>query len=210
LPPVLITANIVLVRVFDPALRLLGRAGFLQFPASGTRRASAANAKRADEPPAREPAMYARPLAMSTQTRPLGLGSRCPSRPSRRLPRNACGSAPPMLSRPPFNQSLCTRRGGRAVECTALEMRHTGNRIGGSNPPLSATQQVLPVKCRRPARQRFCHLRKSSKRASRSVEDRVRPASARVERKSSKRERSAWSEAPRVVLSFASTSSATR
>jgi hypothetical protein len=24
------------------------------------------------------------------------------------------------------------------VECTALEMRHTGNRIGGSNPPLSA------------------------------------------------------------------------
>jgi hypothetical protein len=25
------------------------------------------------------------------------------------------------------------------VECTALEMRHTGNRIGGSNPPLSAT-----------------------------------------------------------------------
>ena len=26
------------------------------------------------------------------------------------------------------------------VECTALEMRHTGNRIGGSNPSLSATQ----------------------------------------------------------------------
>lgn len=25
------------------------------------------------------------------------------------------------------------------VECTALEMRHTGNRIGGSNPPLSAS-----------------------------------------------------------------------
>lgn len=24
------------------------------------------------------------------------------------------------------------------VECTALEMRHTGNRIGGSNPSLSA------------------------------------------------------------------------
>ncbi len=33
------------------------------------------------------------------------------------------------------------RRGGRAVECTALEMRHTGNRIGGSNPSLSATTQ---------------------------------------------------------------------
>jgi hypothetical protein len=30
-------------------------------------------------------------------------------------------------------------RGGRVVECTALEMRHTGNRIGGSNPSLSAT-----------------------------------------------------------------------
>ena len=25
------------------------------------------------------------------------------------------------------------------VECTALEMRHTGNRIGGSNPSLSAS-----------------------------------------------------------------------
>ncbi len=31
------------------------------------------------------------------------------------------------------------RRGGRVVECTALEMRHTGNRIGSSNLPLSAT-----------------------------------------------------------------------
>jgi hypothetical protein len=30
-------------------------------------------------------------------------------------------------------------RGGRVVECTALEMRHTGNRIGGSNPSLSAS-----------------------------------------------------------------------
>jgi hypothetical protein len=27
------------------------------------------------------------------------------------------------------------------VECTALEMRHTGNRIGGSNPSLSANAQ---------------------------------------------------------------------
>src|SRR5260370_36752603 len=33
---------------------------------------------------------------------------------------------------------LRPRRGGRVVECTALEMRHTGNRIGGSNPSLSA------------------------------------------------------------------------
>ena len=29
------------------------------------------------------------------------------------------------------------------VECTALEMRHTGNRIGGSNPSLSATSSLL-------------------------------------------------------------------
>ena len=37
------------------------------------------------------------------------------------------------------------RRGGREVECTALEMRHTGNRIVGSNPPLSAmTWVTLP------------------------------------------------------------------
>ncbi len=34
------------------------------------------------------------------------------------------------------------RRGGRVVECTALEMRHTGNRIGGSNPSLSAIDAV--------------------------------------------------------------------
>ena len=31
------------------------------------------------------------------------------------------------------------RRGGREVECAALEMRYTGNRIVGSNPTLSAT-----------------------------------------------------------------------
>ena len=30
------------------------------------------------------------------------------------------------------------------VESTALEMRHTGNRIGGSNPPLSA-KTLFPV-----------------------------------------------------------------
>ena len=32
-----------------------------------------------------------------------------------------------------------TRRGGRVVECTALEMRHRCKPIGGSNPSLSAT-----------------------------------------------------------------------
>jgi hypothetical protein len=37
-------------------------------------------------------------------------------------------------------------RGGRAVECTALEMRHTGNRIGGSNPSLSATRTAKWLK----------------------------------------------------------------
>jgi hypothetical protein len=32
------------------------------------------------------------------------------------------------------------------VECTALEMRHTGNRIGGSNPSLSATTSSAGVR----------------------------------------------------------------
>jgi hypothetical protein len=36
--------------------------------------------------------------------------------------------------------ALLVWRGGRVVECTALEMRHTGNRIGGSNPSLSAIE----------------------------------------------------------------------
>ena len=31
------------------------------------------------------------------------------------------------------------------VESTALEMRHTGNRIVGSNPTLSAIQDLGPV-----------------------------------------------------------------
>lgn len=38
---------------------------------------------------------------------------------------------------PPF-----LRRGGRVVECAALEMRFTGNRNVGSNPTLSATIQL--------------------------------------------------------------------
>ena len=32
------------------------------------------------------------------------------------------------------------------VECTALEMRHTGNRIEGSNPSLSAIKNPLKSK----------------------------------------------------------------
>ena len=48
----------------------------------------------------------------------------------------------------PVRHPLCTaraeqaptgiRRGGRVVECTALEMRHTCKGIVGSNPTLSA------------------------------------------------------------------------
>src|ERR1700761_4249653 len=34
--------------------------------------------------------------------------------------------------------TMTSRRGGRVVECTALEMRHTRKGIGGSNPSLSA------------------------------------------------------------------------
>ena len=37
-----------------------------------------------------------------------------------------------------MNRPGLLRRGGRVVECTALEMRHRGNSIGGSNPSLSA------------------------------------------------------------------------
>ncbi len=40
-------------------------------------------------------------------------------------------------------------RGGRVVECTALEMRHTGNRIEGSNPSLSANLLFTRI-CDRP------------------------------------------------------------
>jgi hypothetical protein len=35
------------------------------------------------------------------------------------------------------------RRGGRVVECTALEMRHTRKGIGGSNPSLSASYLLV-------------------------------------------------------------------
>src|ERR1700743_3483904 len=34
-------------------------------------------------------------------------------------------------------------RGGRVVECTALEMRHRCKPIGGSNPSLSATKSLI-------------------------------------------------------------------
>jgi hypothetical protein len=44
------------------------------------------------------------------------------------------------FSRPPR-----PRRGGRVVDRTALEMRHTGNRIGGSNPSLSAINALNSI-----------------------------------------------------------------
>src|SRR5690606_26112949 len=47
--------------------------------------------------------------------------------------------------------SHLARRGGREVECAALEMRFTGNRNVGSNPTLSATcprESVLPIRLR--------------------------------------------------------------
>lgn len=37
------------------------------------------------------------------------------------------------------------RRGGRVVECTALEMRHTCKGIVGSNPTLSAIKIKLHI-----------------------------------------------------------------
>jgi hypothetical protein len=40
------------------------------------------------------------------------------------------------------------------VECTALEMRHTGNRIGGSNPSLSATLGPFGASGGRPPQER--------------------------------------------------------
>ena len=57
-----------------------------------------------------------------------------------RFPRGIC--APHLCRRPPLARyGHCLkryRRGGRVVDRTALEMRSTGNRIGGSNPSLSA------------------------------------------------------------------------
>lgn len=43
---------------------------------------------------------------------------------------------------PPSSRRGTLRRGGRAVECTALEMRHACKGIGGSNPPLSAKTPI--------------------------------------------------------------------
>ena len=45
------------------------------------------------------------------------------------------------MRRPSWPRRLVSRRGGRVVECAALEMRFTGNRDVGSNPTLSASQK---------------------------------------------------------------------
>src|SRR6188768_1753828 len=42
------------------------------------------------------------------------------------------------LRRAPETANHATRRSGRVVECTALEMRHACKGIGGSNPSFSA------------------------------------------------------------------------
>ena len=60
----------------------------------------------------------------------------------------------------PSSHRGAPRRGGRAVDCTALEMRHGCKPIGGSNPPLSAKSsrlgELLPEKCLCPSCIRDC------------------------------------------------------
>jgi hypothetical protein len=46
----------------------------------------------------------------------------------------------------PIPARLGAWRGGRVVECTALEMRHRCKPIGGSNPSLSATTLLCPAR----------------------------------------------------------------
>jgi hypothetical protein len=70
----------------------------------------------------------------SGQDLPDSLHRRTSSSPMRRL-----SPAPAFArTRRPHQRDVPAWRGGRVVECTALEMRHTGNRIGSSNLPLSA------------------------------------------------------------------------
>src|SRR5688572_162219 len=53
---------------------------------------------------------------------------------SRRSEGDCCRRTPEL---PMTHIAPCgARRGGRVVDCTALEMRHTRKGIGGSNPPL--------------------------------------------------------------------------
>src|SRR6266481_6558161 len=63
--------------------------------------------------------------------------------PSGFLTAHACLPRHPRLELGPTEGQILLRygawRGGRVVECTALEMRHRCKPIGGSNPSLSAT-----------------------------------------------------------------------
>ena len=72
-----------------------------------------------------------------------------------------------------FQALFGLRRGGRAVECTALEMRHTGNRIGGSNPSLSASLQAscaqLTVSADNTRMMSSCTLRRPARRGRRQA-----------------------------------------
>ncbi len=69
--------------------------------------------------------------------------------PQRELqPRSGYGISRP-VDRVRLACRMTSRRGGRVVECTALEMRHGGNSIGGSNPSLSAITFYYLVKFHR-------------------------------------------------------------
>jgi hypothetical protein len=72
------------------------------------------------------------------------------------------------------HQTEASRRGGRVVECTALEMRHGGNSIGGSNPSLSAIfpSQTLTAP---PLRANFRVVSKGIGRTIRTAETDRRP-----------------------------------
>src|SRR5450432_4682817 len=88
-------------------------------------------------------------------------GEFCPAAP--------CLASDPRLELAPTEGQILLRygawRGGRVVECTALEMRHRCKPIGGSNPSLSATTlfsfvsdcSILQVK-QRVARRRMLRL----------------------------------------------------
>ena len=77
----------------------------------------------------------------------------------RRNCRRRALSHPPSSPRTPPDRGalapdLAPRRGGRVVECTALEMRHRCKPIGGSNPSLSAIS--LRRRCRSTTMQALC------------------------------------------------------
>ena len=57
----------------------------------------------------------------------------------------SCYAISPPVSTSRGNVGSTSRRGGRVVDCTALEMRHGGNSIGGSNPSLSAIDPLFPI-----------------------------------------------------------------